>query len=44
MVFLHAGCLNEDPERKIAHHIFVGSKAPWFEILDAKAQYEAHKQ
>ena len=44
LVFLHAGGLNEDPERTIAHHIFVGSKAPWFEILDDKAQYEAHKQ
>lgn len=43
LVFLHAGGLNEDPERTIAHHIFVGSKAPWFEILDDRAQYEAHK-
>ena len=44
LVFLHAGGLNEDPGREIAHHIFVGSKAPWFDVLDAKAQYEEHKQ
>ncbi|MBW2417431.1 MAG: GFA family protein [Deltaproteobacteria bacterium] len=43
LVFVHVGGLNEDPGRAIAHHIFVGSKAPWFEILDDRAQYEEHR-
>ena len=42
-VFLHAGALNEDAGRKVIHHIFVGSKAPWYEIADALPQYEEHK-
>jgi len=25
------------------HHIFVGSKAPWYEITDDLPQYEGHK-
>jgi len=25
------------------HHIFVGSKAPWYEINDAHPQYDEHK-
>jgi hypothetical protein len=41
-VFLHVGGLDGDPGRAIRHHIFVGSKAPWFEILDDLPQYEEH--
>ena len=29
------GTLDEDPGVRPMHHIFVGSKAPWFEIADA---------
>ena len=43
MVFLHAGGLDGDPGRGVVHHIFVGSKAPWYEILDGQPQYEEHK-
>ena len=43
LVFLHVGALDGDPERTIDHHIFTGSKAPWFEICDAKPQFEEHK-
>ena len=43
LVFLHAGCLDGDPGRSVVHHIFVGSKAPWFEITDDLPRYEAHK-
>ena len=43
LVFLHAGCLDGDPGRRVVHHIFVGSKAPWFEIADDLPRYEAHK-
>jgi hypothetical protein len=43
LVFLHAGALNEDTGRRVVHHIFVGSKAPWFEITDELPQYDEHK-
>ncbi len=43
LFFLHAGGLETDPERGVVHHIFVGSKAPWFEITDDHPQYEEHK-
>jgi hypothetical protein len=43
LVFLHVGGLDGDPERRITHHIFVGSKAPWYEINDDCPQYDEHK-
>lgn len=43
LYFLHVGGLDSDPGRQIVHHIFVDSKAPWFEILDDKPQYPEHK-
>ncbi len=43
IVFLHVGALDGDPERRVDHHIFTGSKAPWYEICDAKPQCEEHK-
>jgi len=43
LVFLHVGALEEDPERKIVHHIFVADKAPWYEIGDDAPQYPHHK-
>ncbi|MDP6979191.1 MAG: GFA family protein [Myxococcota bacterium] len=42
-VFLHVGQLDGDPERSVDHHIFTGSKAPWFEICDGKPQFDEHK-
>lgn len=43
LVFLHVGGLDGDPGRTVVHHIFVGSKAAWFEIGDGRPQYEEHK-
>ncbi len=43
LVFLHAGALDEDTGRRVVHHIFVGSKAPWFEITDDLPRYDEHK-
>lgn len=43
LYFLHVGGLDGDPERTIGHHIFVGSKAPWYEIHDEHPQHAEHK-
>ncbi len=43
MVFLHAGALEGDLQRRVDHHIFTGSKAAWFDITDATPQFEEHK-
>ena len=43
LVFLHAGGLDGDPGRQVAHHIFVGSKAPWFEITDELPKHAEHR-
>ena len=43
LMFLHAGGLEDDHGRGIVHHIFVGSKAPWFEINDDHPQYAEHR-
>jgi len=43
LMFLHAGGLDDDCGREIVHHIFVGSKAPWYEIRDECPQYQGHK-
>lgn len=37
------GTLDGDPGVRPAYHIFVGSKAPWFEITDRLPQYEGRK-
>jgi hypothetical protein len=39
---LPAGALDQDPGSRPLRHIFVGSKAPWFEITDALPQSEEH--
>ncbi len=36
---LAIGTLDEDPGVRPSHHIFVGSKAPWFELTDGLPQY-----
>jgi hypothetical protein len=42
--FVHValGTLLDDPTIRPTEHIFVGSKAPWFEITDDLPQYEGH--
>ena len=37
-----AGCLDDDPGSRGFRHIFVGIKAPWFEITDDLPQFERH--
>jgi hypothetical protein len=32
--------LDDDPHVRPGFHIFVGSKAPWFEIIDGLPQYQ----
>jgi hypothetical protein len=43
-VFVPAGNLEDDPGVRPRAHIFVGSKAPWFEIRDALPRFEAYPQ
>lgn len=38
---IRLGTLDGDPERRSVAHIWVGSKAPWFEITDDIARFEA---
>jgi hypothetical protein len=42
--FVHVamGTLVDPPTIRPTHHIFVGSKAPWFTITDDLPQYEEH--
>jgi len=42
-VVLHAGALDQDPGSRPVHHIFVGSKASWFEIADDLPRYEEYE-
>ena len=39
-VHVAMGSLADDPTLRPAEHIFVGSKAPWFEITDDLPQFE----
>jgi hypothetical protein len=41
-VFLPAGGLDGDPGVRPLAHIFVGSKAPWFEIADSLPRFDAY--
>ena len=38
-VWIAAGTFDDDPGIRPTSHIFVGSKAPWFEITDDLKQY-----
>jgi hypothetical protein len=42
--FVHVamGTLVDDPAIRPTHHIFVGSKAPWFTISDDLPQFDGH--
>lgn len=37
---LALGVLDDDPQVRPVCHVYVGSKAPWFEITDSLPQYE----
>jgi hypothetical protein len=39
-VIVPAGTLDSDPGSRPARHLFVGVKAPWFEIADALPRFE----
>ena len=39
---LSVGTLDDDPRSRPLRHIFVGSKAPWFEITDGLTQFDQH--
>jgi hypothetical protein len=39
---LPAGTLDDDPGSRPLRHIFVGSKAPWFQITDDLPRFAAH--
>jgi len=38
---LAMGTLDDDPDVRPSFHVFVGSKAPWFEITDGLPQFDA---
>jgi hypothetical protein len=40
-VVVPCGSLDDAPGIPVNSHIFVGSKAPWYEISDGTPQYEA---
>jgi hypothetical protein len=39
-VHVPLGVLEDNPGIRPTHHIYVGSKAPWFEITDGLPQYD----
>src|ERR671935_3124190 len=41
-VHVALGSLADEPTLPLLKHIFVGSKAPWFEITDDLPQFEEH--
>jgi len=41
-VFVPAGPLDDDPGARPLAHIFVGSKAPWYEIADDLPRFDAY--
>lgn len=41
-VVLPVGALDQDPGSRPVRHIFVGSKAPWFEICDGRPEFDEH--
>src|SRR5262245_16692838 len=42
LVFLPAGCLTADPGVRPQAHLFVASRAPWFEIHDSLLRFETY--
>jgi hypothetical protein len=43
LVHVNLGTLTDVPGIRPSCHIFVGSKAPWFEIADDLPQFEGHE-
>lgn len=41
-VFVAAGTLDDDPGIRLQSHIFVGSKAPWYDILDDAPRFDEY--
>lgn len=41
-VHVALGSLGDVPSIRPSHHIWVGSKAPWYEITDDLPQFEGH--
>jgi hypothetical protein len=39
-VNIPSGCLDTDPRVRPGYHIFVGSKAPWYDITDTLPQFD----
>jgi hypothetical protein len=37
---IRLGSLEQDPARRPAAHVWVGSKAPWFEIVDSLPRFD----
>ena len=42
MFFVPAGLFDEDPVARPTVHMFVGSKAPWWEIRDELEQFDEY--
>ena len=42
-LWLCAGTLDDDPGIRPSAHVFVGSKAPWYEITDALPQHKTYR-
>ena len=41
-IWIAAGALDDDPGMTPEYHIFVGSKAPWYEISDEVPQHQGY--
>ena len=41
-IWIAAGAIDDDPGIRPQYHIFVGSKAPWYEIKDSIRQHEGY--
>jgi hypothetical protein len=42
LVEVPAGAIDGDPDARPLRHVFVGKKAPWFEITDELPRHESH--
>ena len=40
MAVIPLGSLDDDPGRQVEHHIFVGSRAPWYEFEDGLPRFD----
>lgn len=43
-IWIAAGALDDDPGMVPGYHIFVGSRAPWYEITDDVPQYVGYPE